>query len=157
MIFSYFTGEFPITAVSGSHQLYLHCNTWYVFHCSIWAYSSIQVNHPPICLCLFVHTIFLSIYLRKVREGIPYGRVFRDTLFHGPGIHSLSYRALAIDIITVKHRNIARLLSVDKLITSVWQKSGRFYSDLWNASTVELTLLVCHSLLWHRYFAGYMQ
>jgi len=59
------------------------------------------------------------------------------------------YRALAIDVITVKHQNIVRPLSVDfrGLITSVWQKSGRFYSDLRNASTLELTLLVCHSSL----------
>jgi len=59
------------------------------------------------------------------------------------------YRALAIDVITIKHQNIVRPLSVDfrGLITSVWQKSGRFYSDLRNASTLELTLLVCHSSL----------
>jgi len=58
-------------------------------------------------------------------------------------------RALAIDVITVKHQNIVRPLSVDfrGLITSVWQKGGRFYSDLRNASTLELTLLVCHSSL----------
>ena len=62
---------------------------------------------------------------------------------------SSSYRALAIDVITVKHQNIVRPLSVDfrGLITSVWQKSSRFYSDLRNASTLELTLLVCHSSL----------
>jgi len=38
----------------------------------------------------------------------------------------LTYRALAIDIITEKHQNIVRPLSMDfrGLITSVWQKSG---------------------------------
>jgi len=61
----------------------------------------------------------------------------------------INYRALAIDVITVKYQNIIRSLSVDfrGLITSVWQKIGRFYSDLRNASTLELTLLVCHSSL----------
>jgi len=62
---------------------------------------------------------------------------------------TLYHRALAIDVITVKHQHIVRPLSMDfrGLITSVWQKSGKFYRDLRNASTLELTLLVCHSSL----------
>ena len=59
------------------------------------------------------------------------------------------YRALAINVITVKHQNVVHPLSVDfrGLITSVWQKCGWFYSHLRNTSTLELTLLVCHSSL----------
>ena len=47
----------------------------------------------------------------------------------GPGA---GYRAVAGDVTTVKHCNTFRALNVifRALSTSVWQKSGRFYSDL---------------------------
>ena len=79
----------------------------------------------------------------------PRNNFWRRKDWHGLHESSYRYRALAIDVLTVKRQNIVRPLSVDfrGLITSVWQKSGRFYSDLRNASTLELTLLVCHSSL----------
>ena len=42
------------------------------------------------------------------------------------------YRAVAGDVTTVKHCNTFRALNIifRALSTSVWQKSGRFYSDL---------------------------
>ena len=48
----------------------------------------------------------------------------------GPG--EVSYRAIAGDVTTVKHGNTFRALNVifRALSTSVWQMSGRFYSDL---------------------------
>ncbi len=42
------------------------------------------------------------------------------------------YRAVACDVTTVKHCNTFRTLNVifRALSTSVWQKNGRFYSDI---------------------------
>ena len=50
----------------------------------------------------------------------------------GGGFESVPYRAVAGDVTTVQHCNTFRALNVifRALSTSVWQKSGRLYSDL---------------------------